>query len=358
MTELLNSPLTNIVIIVLLALLNGVFALSELAVVSSKRARLQQRAREGSRSAETVLRVTEEPTDFLATVQIGITLIGIGAGAFGGATLADDVAGLIARAGPLAPYSGALGYVTVVGIITYLSLTVGELVPKAIALNNPERWAMLVTPPMRQLARVTLPLVRLLSASTNGALRLLGIEASDEPEVTEEEIKLILEEGAESGALEPEERQLVKHALDLDDITLRSLLTHRLNVDWLDLSDSHEKIVHQITRAGHNYLPLCDGSLDRVRAVARARDLLGYVTDGGRLDRAEELLSVAVQPIFLPTTANPMQALAHFRETGVHIIFAVDEHGGVQGIVTPFDVLERMVGKIDGLGKPSRRDKV
>ena len=355
MTELLNHPLTNVVILILLALLNGVFALSELAVVSSRRARLQQRAREGSHSAEVALEVAEDPTDFLSTVQIGITLVGIGAGAFGGATLADDVAGLLARWEPLAAYSSVLGYVIVVAALTYLSLTVGELIPKAIALNNPERWAMLVTPPMRQLARVTLPLVRLLSASTNGALRLMGIQRSEEPSVTEEEIKLILEEGAEAGALEPEERQLVKHALDLDDITLRSLLTHRTDVDWLDIDDSHEEIVRKVTSATHNYLPICKGTLDEVRAVTRARDLLAHFANGGKLDTGEGLLDIATEPTFLPMTANPMQALEQFRSTGVHIIFALDEHDGVQGIVTPFDILERIVGKIDELDEPTRQ---
>ncbi len=347
--------------IILLIILNGLFAFAEIAVVSAKKVRLQQLAKENA-GAMVALELAKEPTDFLSTVQVGITLIGILAGALSGATLAEEVALWLARLPFLAPYADVLSFVLVVVLVAYLSLILGELLPKAMALNNPERGAAAIARPLQLLSRAALPVVRVLSYSTEKLFALLHLEQNEAPPVTEEELKALVAEGARAGVFEPMERRLVEQALDLDDISLRPLVTHRVQVEWLDIDDTIPTIRQTIVDHEHTWFPLCNGGLDQVLGVVRARDVLLAVEEavksevlaqGDLITSSQELLRrIAYPPLFVPLTTSPVTVLELFRSSHAHVAFAIDEYGGVEGIVTPFDVLEALVGKLESPQQP------
>jgi putative hemolysin len=238
----------EIVLILLLIVANGVFALAEIAIVSARRARLQQRANEGDAGARMALELVAEPTRFLSTVQIGITLVGILAGAFGGATIAETIAAWLARVPALAPYSEAIGLGVVVLVITYLSLVIGELLPKRLALGNPEQVAARVAPPTRALLRAAAPVVHVLSASTELLARLLGIRPVKESPVTPEEIAILIEQGRDVGVFEAAEQDIVESALRLDERRVSALITPRTEIVWVDLDDPPEKIQSAILK--------------------------------------------------------------------------------------------------------------
>lgn len=355
-----NLPLVQtgleLLAIVLLIILNGLFAFAEIAVVSAKKVRLQQLGKENP-GALVALELAEEPTDFLSTVQVGITLIGILAGALSGATLAEEVALWLAWIPFLAPYAEVISFVLVVVVVAYLSLILGELLPKAMALNNPERGAAAIARPLEFLSRVARPVVRILSYSTEKIFALLNLEQNESPPVTEEELKALVAEGARAGVFEPMERQLVEQALDLDDISLRTLVTHRIQVEWLAIDDTIPTIRQTIAEHEHTWFPLCNGGLDQVIGVVRARDVLLAIeealkpsasAEGDPTTTSEELLRhIAYPPIFVPLTTSPVRVLEVFRSNHAHVAFAIDEYGGVEGIVTPFDILEALVGKLE-----------
>lgn len=336
--------------IVCLLMLNGVFAFAEIAIVSSKTLRLEKMA-ETSKGAAVALRMAEDPSNLLSTVQVGITLIGILAGALSGATLAEEVAIGLRYVPFVAPYADVAAFVLVVSLVTYLSLVIGELLPKSIALNNPEQGAAAVAQPLYQLSRIALPLVKILSYSTETLLHWLGQQKTDSLPVTEDELKALVAEGAEAGVFEPMEQRLVEQALALDDISLRPLVTHRVQVDWLDLADSPAEIRAKIAAYEHTWFPVCDGGLDQVIGVARARDILlalaaqadSTTADGDKIN----LHDLVYPPLFVPLTTTPVRVLEMFRSIHAHVAFAVDEYGGVEGIVTPFDILEVLVGKLE-----------
>ncbi len=352
-----SAPLSRIVIellaIILLIILNGLFAFSEIAIVSAKKVRLQQLAKKRP-GAAVALELAEDPTNFLSTVQVGITLIGILAGALSGATLATNVAIWLQPLPLIGPYAEIISFTLVVVLVAYLSLTLGELVPKAMALNNPEVGAAAVARPLRLVSRAAMPLVRVLSYSTSMLLKAFRLEQTEALPVTEEELKALVAEGARAGVFEPLERRLVEQALDLDDISLHPLLTHRVQVEWLDVADRRAEIRQTITDHDHTWFPLCDGGLDQVVGVVRARDVLLALADlpepraGEQGTNMEELLrGIAYPPLFIPLTAPPVKVLEMFRASHAHVAFAIDEYGGVEGIVTPFDVLEALVGKLE-----------
>ncbi len=333
--------LIEVVAIIGLLSLNGFFALSEIAVVSANRARLQQLAINNPR-AKRVLRLADEPTNFLSTVQIGITLIGILAGALSGATLSTELAALFGRISWLSSYAELLSFSVVVLFVTLLSLLIGELIPKSIALSAPERLAMAVAPLMQSLARVTAPLVALLSLFTNVTLKVMRIEPNDQPPVTEEELKTLLSEGTRAGIFEPLEEQIVTQALELDDISLRPILTHRTQVDWLDINASPDRWYQIVAENHYRAFPVCDGSMDQTLGIIHARDLLlayGTYQQSGKDIALEELAEAA---LFVPLMAAPSSLLTHFRNRQMTMIFAVDEYGGVEGIVTQTDILAHL----------------
>ena len=338
----------EILLILLLIVANGVFAMSELAVVSARKTRLQQRAESGDAGARRALELAEHPNRFLSTVQIGITLVGIFAGAYGGATLAGQLAGYLERFAPVAPYSEEIALVVVVASITYLSLVVGELVPKRIALTHPERIAARVAGPMYRLSILAGPLVRLLTVSTEGLLRLLRIRKGSEPPVTEEEVAALLEAGAAAGVFEEEEQELVERVFWLGDQRAASLMTPRRRVVWLDLQDPPEVSRNKIVQNRFSHFPVAEGELDNVRGMVRVKDILAGLLEGKPLD----LQTALRKPLFVPEGMRALRLLELFRESGVHMAVVIDEYGGVEGVVTINNVLEEIAGNFTAETEP------
>src|SRR5215475_3365252 len=336
-----NSVAIEILFILLLLIANGLFAMSEIALVSSRKARLRRRA-EKDAGARVALELAEAPVRYLSTVQIGITLIGILAGAFGGATISAHLARSLNRIPALAPYSEAISLVVVVMTITYLSLVVGELVPKRLALNNPERIAARVAKPMRFLSRLTSPAVHALSASSSFLLRLLGARPTAEPPITEEEVKILIDAGAEAGVFEAAEHELVDNIFRLADLKIPQLMTPRLDIVWLDVESPPEEIRERIISSPYSRMPVCEGTLDNILGVVKARDLLARIL----ADKPLDLRAAMRSPLYVPETRTALQLLEVFKQSATHIAMVVDEHGALEGLVTMNDVLEAMVGEM------------
>lgn len=342
------------IFILVLILANGVLAMAEIAVISARKARLQQRADEGDEQASAALKLANDPADFLSTVQVGITLVGVLAGAFGGATIAGQISGWVAGFPLLAPYSSAIGVAVVVILITYFSLVLGELVPKRLALNDPERVAMLVAAPMRFLSRLASPLVRFLSKSSTLVLRLLGAKPSDEPPVTEEEIKVMIAQGTQAGVFAEAEQDMVQAIFRLGDRRVGTLMTPRTELVWLDLDDPMEENQRKILGSIHSRFPVARGSLDHVVGVVQAKDLLASCMAGIEFT----LKDVLCQPLFVPESMPALKVLELFRESRVHTALVIDEYGGFQGLVTLFDILESIVGEIPDAGDLSELEVI
>lgn len=332
----------EIVFIAILLLANGIFAMSELAIVSSRRARLQRIAEGGNAKARAALELANAPDRFLSTIQIGITLIGILAGAFGGATIAEQLGVWISQVPVLAPYGEAIGLMIVVLTITYFSLILGELVPKRLALSYPERIAMLVAGPMRKLSRAAAPLVSILSVSTSAVLSLLRLKASTDPPVTEEEVKVLIAQGTLAGVFEESERELIESVFELSDRTIATLMTPRREIVWLDVEDAPEKNYAKIMKSQYSRFPVGRGRLDNLLGAAKAKDLLAQCISGEPLN-----LNLGLkQPLFVPESTSSMKALELFKVAQTHLALVVDEHGAVEGLVTTNDILEAIVGDI------------
>jgi putative hemolysin len=336
-----NSVAIEILFILLLLIANGLFAMSEIALVSARKTRLQRRA-ESDAGARAALELANAPDRFLSTVQIGITLIGILAGAFGGATISGHLAEGLKRIPSLAPYSGVISLVVVVMTITYLSLVVGELVPKRLALNAPERIASRIAKPMQFLSRLTAPAVHALSASSSFLLRLLRSSPTEEPPITEEEVKILIDVGTEAGVFEAAEHELLDNIFRLADQKVPQLMTPRLDVVWLDIESPAEEIRRRIIDSPYSRMPVCRGTLDNILGVVKARDLLARVLAGEPLD----LRAAMRPPLYVPETRTALQLLELFKQSATHIAMVVDEHGALEGLVTMYDVLEAIVGEM------------
>jgi putative hemolysin len=332
-------------IVVVLILLNGLFSMSETALVSARKAGLRQRADAGDDGARCALELADSPNRFLSTVQIGISLIGVLSGAVGGASIADPLAAVLSEAVPvLAPYAGPVTFVVVVGTITYLTLILGELVPKRLALNDAEPVASRVAGLMCLLSILASPAVRLLGISTDAVLRLLRVRSSDEPPVSEREVEILLEEGARAGVFEDEERDLAQRALRLDDRPVRARMTPRPAIEWLDADAPPDEHRGSVAESRHSYYPVARGDLDELLGVAPIKDALAREI---RTGETANLVAHLQNPPVLPEGAPATEALAAFKRSGLPLALVVDERGNVEGLVTPSDVLEALVGAVE-----------
>jgi len=329
-------------IVILLIIANGVFAMSETAFVSARKVRLQQWANEGNVKAAIALELVNSPNRLLSTVQLGITLIGILAGAFGGASIAGALAVYLRAISWLAPYSAAIALALVVLCITYLSLVIGELVPKRIALNNPERIATLMVTSMRVLSNIASPFIHLLSLSTEAILRLIGMRPSTEPPITEEEINVLIEEGTHIGTFEAAEQDMVERIFRLADRRVSVLMTPRPDIDWLDANDTPQEISQAIRESSFSRFPVCDGSLDNVLGMVHVKDLFQQCITGQPLD----VKAVLQEPVYVPENTSTLKVLEIFKQTGTQAALVIQEYGDIEGLITLNDILEAIVGDI------------
>jgi len=329
-------------IILFLVILNGIFAMAEIALVSSKKVRLEEKANNGSKGARIALQLLHKPEEFLSTVQIGITLIGVIAGAYGGATWTNDVSAFIAQFGLLQKYAVEISYVIVVGIITYLSIIVGELVPKSIAFNNPEGVAIALAPVMSVLSLITTPLVKFLSFSTKTVVSIFRIKVKNEPPVTEEELKILLDQGSQLGTFEKNESEMIKSIFRFGDRKAKSVMINRQEIVWIDVNDSRENIEKIMNSSTFSRLPLGDGSLDRVIGIIKVKDYFRQSDVGKEAD----LRDIVTQPLFVQKNMPGIKILDRFRETKIHLAIIIDEYGSTQGMITLHDLVENILGEL------------
>lgn len=336
----------EILIILGLILLNGLLSMAEIALVSARKSRLETDAKKGNKAAQTALQLAGQPDKFLSTVQIGITLIGILTGLYSGEAFAHDVAGLLESFPPLSVYSLAVAKTTVVIVVTYFTLVLGELVPKRIGMNRAEAVSRLMAQPMYHLSRITTPFVWLLSRSTSVMLRLLGIRQTDENKITEEEIKAIVKEGYDVGEVQEVEQDIVGRVFNLGDRNVGSIMTHRSDLVWLDITDSNEEIREKVQENLYNTYPVLSESFSKMLGVVYLKDLFGKIYSPGF--SLEELL----RPVqYLPENLSVYKALGQFKDARVKYGIVTDEFGDVQGIVTLKDIMEALVGEMPEIGE-------
>ncbi|MBN2734271.1 MAG: HlyC/CorC family transporter [Methanomicrobiaceae archaeon] len=346
------SYLIEICIIVILIGLNALFALSEFAIVSARKTRLIQRSEGGDLGAAIALGLSENPTPFLSTIQIGITLVGVLAGAFAGVTLAGNLSSFFTSYPILVPYSEILSVTIVVLAITYLTLVFGELIPKCIALSYPEDIASQVAKPMLILSKITAPLVFILTCSTEAVVKLLRVRENPEPAVTEEEVRIMLQEGTKAGIFEVEEMKMVEGVFDLGDRRVESLMTHRPDIIALDLKDSDEDNLLKMKMTSHSNFPAYEDDLDNIIGMVSVKAVLSGLLDKKKPD----IRSAVTKPLFVPETLQVPKLIESFKKSGLHIALVNDEYGSIQGIVTLHDILEAIVGHVreegEAMNKP------
>ena len=338
----------ELVVVFLLVLLNGLFAMSELALVSVRRARLTVMERAGMRGATIARVLSEDPQRFLPTVQVGITLVSVLAGVFGGARITARLEDWLLQMPAVAPFAGSIAFTIVVVFTTYLTLVVGELVPKQLALRQPERISAVVAPALLLVARVGAPIVWLLSQSSYLVLRLFGLHLEQRQAVTEEEVKAVIAEGAEEGALETEERVMIERLLRLADKPVRAIMTPRTELAWIDRTDAKSDIAAELLGTKHSRLVVCDGSIDNVVGVVQAKDLLDNMLSGGGLSLTASLR----QPMVIPDTATAADALERLKGDPISLALVMDEYGSFEGVVTAADVLAAIVGEPEDTQTP------
>lgn len=344
----------EIFIIFLLLLANGVFAMAEIAVVSCRKARLKKMADEGNARAQAALALAMAPDRFLSTVQIGITLVGILAGAYGGATLSGKLAVVIAEIPALAPYASALAIFIVVSAITYFSLIIGELVPKRVALSNPEGRAMLVARTMTGLSNLAAPFVWFLTVSTNVVLKVFGLGKEVDAPPSEEEVTHMIDQGTTAGVFHKAERAMVEGVLRLDERPVTEIMTRRTRIIWLNVVDSEEVNWRKIVASGHSQFPVYEGTRDNVIGMVTVKALWANAAAGV----PNSIRNHLSKPLFVPTTINAVQLLDSFKKSGKHVALVTDEFGGIQGLVTLIDVMEAIVGDLPEPGDRHQPDAV
>lgn len=346
----MTTIVIEIVAVFLLLIANGIFAMSELAVVSAKKLRIQQWANQGNKKARKALALIESPDRFLSTVQIGITLVGILSGAVGGATLAEHMEGFLESRYPaIGDYAEAISVVVVVAILTYFSIIIGELVPKQIALKNPEKVAMFISGPMTAISKIASPFAHFLSSSTRFVLKIFGLgKSGKEATVTEEDVSLLVEQGTLAGVFDKSEQAMLKRVLAFGDNKLISIMTLRRDIVWLDSSETLEQHRERMRKAPHSHFPVARGALEKLLGVVHTKDLCC-------LDPMNpvDLADLVYQPLYIPESSTAIYALELFKQTGIHIAIVVDEFGGLLGIITLNDILEAIVGDLPSRDFPA-----
>jgi putative hemolysin len=337
-------------LILLLVLANGIFSMAEMAVVSSRKARLRQRAEEGSQGAAVALELAANPHNFLSTVQVGITMIGTLAGAFGGATIAEKLSVYLKQFPPVAAYSDSISITVVVLIITYLSLIIGELVPKNLALSNAEGIATALAPSMRWLSRIGSPAVSVLTLSTQLVMKLLPFHQNNDAPVTEDEIKVLIAQGTEHGTFEEAEQEMVEGVFRLGDRRVVDLMQPRGKVVWLDITAPWEENRAVIRQSTHSRFPVVEGDLDGVIGIVHVKELFMALESGRPLD----LRALSTAPLIVPETTPALDVLERLQQTGEQMALVVDEHGGIDGMVTLTDLMQAVVGDLRGPGEGVR----
>ena len=335
--------ITEILIILAVILINGILAMSEMAVAASRKARLQQRMNEGDKGARRALYLLQDPNLFLSTIQVGITLVGVFTGAVAGVTIAKPLSQALGQIPWLADIADSLALSIVVIGITFISILFGELIPKRIALHNPEQFASALAGPMIVVSKVFAPLVWLLGKLTNFILNLLGIKPGSEPPVTEEEIQMLFDQGTQAGVFEESEQDMVEGVLSLGDQRVYSLMTPRTDIVWLDIDDSLEEIRAKIAENDFSRFPVRQDTLDVILGIVKARDLLVPSLAGEEIHLKDRL-----RPAFyVPETMFASKALETFKDKGTDMLLVIDEFGGVQGLLTINDILEEIVGAME-----------
>lgn len=327
----------EVVIILILILLNGLFSMSEIALVSARKIRLENQANKGDEKAKAALKLANNPDTFLSTVQIGITLIGILTGIYSGQNIKTDVMAWLNTFPLIQPYSSVVATILIVVAITYFSMVLGELVPKRIGLSKPEAIAKFMAKPMQVLSWLTYPFIWLLTASSSTIIKLFNLQ-SGEPHVTEEEIKAIISEGTNSGAIEETEQEIIERVFHLGDRNITSLMTYRNDITWLDINEDPATYRQTIMGSLHSVYPVCDGQIDAIKGLVTIKDL--YSVSG----KSTPLTDIIRKPLFVPENNTAYQVLEKFKETHLHAAFIVDEYGTFLGMITLNDILEAIVG--------------
>jgi len=339
----------EIFLIAILIILNGLLVMSEFAIVAAKKSRLQQRADKGDKKAADALALAEEPTNSLSTIQIGITLISIVIGAYGGATAADVLSSFFSGIPALAPYSETLGLVIVVIVVTYFTLLFGEIVPKWIGMNDAENISSKVARPVRWLSTAMYPVMMFLSLSTEVSLRLMGFRKGGEPPVTEEEIKILIEQGAEAGVFHESEAEMVEGIFNLGDQKVGRYMILKPDIVAIDINDPPREIWKKMSESKRSYFPVYRDELDNLIGIVAVRDVFVQMVNKKPLNMSA-LLS---KPLYVSETLSLLGVLESFREAETHIAIVVDEYGTIQGLITLHDILEAIVGDLPSPDQPS-----
>lgn len=340
----MDSISFEVIVILSLIILNGFLAMSEMAIVSSNKIRLQALANQGRRGARVALALIESPSSLLASIQVGITLVGILVGAFSGSSVANKVSAALSLHFPaLTAYADAIGFGLVVMISTYLNLILGELVPKRLALNSPERTASVVSQTVRLISILAKPAVKFLAFSTEAILRLLKLDKVSQPHVTEEEVKLLVEQGTEAGVFEAGEETIIKRTLRLSSLSAADIMTPRTKIVSFDVSDYRQaEVFEKVKSTKHTYFPIYDGHLDNIVGLLSAKKMLYEVNQGNHW----EIRNCMIEPLLVPESVSVLDVLESFKEKGAHVGIVIDEYGGMAGMLTIIDMMEAIVGSL------------